>query len=92
MVAGGPFGLFRVRCGGPIGFISHRVGVRKGRSGPTSLSSANECGYGVGVFSSRKLQKRLVEDVAFRVLAAGNRSRKRGGAIRFLIPIGAERL
>ena len=30
-------------------------------------------GYCVGVFSSRKLQKRLVEDVAFRVLAAGNR-------------------
>ena len=29
-------------------------------------------GYCVGVFSSRKLQKRLVEDVAFRVLAAGN--------------------
>src|SRR5947207_16019070 len=26
----------------------------------------------VGVFSSRKIQKRLVEDVAFRVLAAGN--------------------
>jgi len=25
-----------------------------------------------GVFSSRKIQKRLVEDVAFRVLAAGN--------------------
>jgi len=29
-------------------------------------------GYCVGVFSSRKMQKRLVEDVAFRVLAAGN--------------------
>src|SRR6266481_9169090 len=28
--------------------------------------------YCVGVFSSRKMQKRLVEDVAFRVLAAGN--------------------
>jgi transposase len=28
--------------------------------------------YCVGVFSSRKIQKRLVEDVAFRVLAAGN--------------------
>src|SRR5260370_9489704 len=26
----------------------------------------------VGVFSSRRIQKRLVEDVAFRVLAAGN--------------------
>jgi transposase len=29
-------------------------------------------GYCVGIFSSRKIQKRLVEDVAFRVLAAGN--------------------
>src|SRR6202167_86243 len=29
-------------------------------------------GYCVGVFSSRKIQKRLVEDVAFRVLAARN--------------------
>lgn len=28
--------------------------------------------YCVGVFSSRKIQKRLVEDVPFRVLAAGN--------------------
>src|SRR6202163_1372898 len=29
-------------------------------------------GYCVGVFSSRKIQKRLVEDIGFRVLAAGN--------------------
>jgi len=29
-------------------------------------------GYCVGVFSSRRIQKRLVEDIAFRVLAAGN--------------------
>src|SRR6476660_9565825 len=29
-------------------------------------------GYCVGVFSSRRIQKRLHEDVAFRVLAAGN--------------------
>jgi hypothetical protein len=28
--------------------------------------------YCVGVFSSRKIQQRLIEDVAFRVLAAGN--------------------
>jgi len=28
--------------------------------------------YGVGVYSSRRMEKRLVEDVAFRVLAAGN--------------------
>src|SRR6516165_10269494 len=29
-------------------------------------------GYCVGVFSSRRLQKRLQEDIGFRVLAAGN--------------------
>jgi transposase len=28
--------------------------------------------YCVGVFSSRRIQKRLIEDIAFRVLAAGN--------------------
>src|SRR5271157_1111411 len=29
-------------------------------------------GYCVGVFSSRRIQQRLTEDIAFRVLAAGN--------------------
>ena len=29
--------------------------------------------YCIGVFPSRRIEKRLVEDVAFRVLAAGNR-------------------
>ena len=29
-------------------------------------------GYCVGVFSSRRMQKKLVEDVGFRMLAAGN--------------------
>jgi transposase len=29
-------------------------------------------GYSVGVFSSRRMQKKLVEDVGFRLLAAGN--------------------
>ena len=28
--------------------------------------------YCVGVFSSRRIERRLVEDIAFRVLAAGN--------------------
>ena len=32
-------------------------------------------GYCVGVFSSRRLGKRLQEDVAFRALAAGKRAR-----------------
>lgn len=39
---------------------------------PVMLTKVLVYGYCVGVFSSRKLQRRLVEDVAFRVLAAGN--------------------
>jgi transposase len=39
---------------------------------PRKMTKVLLYGYCVGVFSSRKLQKRLVEDVAFRVLAAGN--------------------
>jgi len=39
---------------------------------PRMMTKLLVYGYCVGVFSSRKLAKRLVEDVAFRVLAAGN--------------------
>jgi transposase len=39
---------------------------------PRMMTKLLVYGYCVGVFSSRKLEKRLVEDVAFRVLAAGN--------------------
>ena len=39
---------------------------------PRMMTKVLVYGYCVGVFSSRKLQKRLQEDVAFRVLAAGN--------------------
>src|SRR5271169_1460628 len=39
---------------------------------PRMMTKVLLYGYCVGVFSSRKIQKRLVEDVAFRVLAAGN--------------------
>jgi transposase len=39
---------------------------------PVMLTKVLLYGYCVGVFSSRKIQRRLVEDVAFRVLAAGN--------------------
>ena len=39
---------------------------------PVMLTKVLVYGYCVGVFSSRKMQRRLVEDVAFRVLAAGN--------------------
>lgn len=39
---------------------------------PVMLTKVLVYGYCVGVFASRKIQRRLVEDVAFRVLAAGN--------------------
>jgi transposase len=39
---------------------------------PVMLTKVLVYAYCVGVFSSRKIQRRMVEDVAFRVLAAGN--------------------
>jgi len=39
---------------------------------PRMMTKILVYGYCVGVFSSRRIQKRLVEDVAFRALAAGN--------------------
>jgi len=39
---------------------------------PVMLTKVLVYAYCVGVFSSRKIQRRLLEDVAFRVLAAGN--------------------
>jgi transposase len=39
---------------------------------PVMLTKVLVYGYCVGIFSSRKIQRRLKEDVAFRLLAAGN--------------------
>jgi transposase len=39
---------------------------------PRMMSKVLLYGYCVGVFSSRRMEKRLVEDIGFRVLAAGN--------------------
>src|SRR5467141_1074161 len=39
---------------------------------PRMMSKVLLYGYCVGVFSSRRIERRLVEDIAFRVLAAGN--------------------
>src|SRR3984893_3181672 len=39
---------------------------------PVMLTKVLVYAYCVGVFSSRKVQRRLLEDIAFRVLAAGN--------------------
>ena len=39
---------------------------------PVMMTKVLVYGYCVGVFSSRRIQRRLIEDIAFRVLAAGN--------------------
>jgi transposase len=39
---------------------------------PRMMTKLLVYGYCVGVFSSRRVERRLVEDIAFRVLAAGN--------------------
>jgi transposase len=39
---------------------------------PRMMTKVLVYGYCVGVFSSRRIEKRLAEDIAFRVLAAGN--------------------
>ena len=39
---------------------------------PRMMTKVLVYAYCVGVFSSRRIQKRLIEDIAFRVLAAGN--------------------
>jgi transposase len=39
---------------------------------PRMMTKVLVYGYCVGVFSSRRLEQRLMEDVAFRILAAGN--------------------
>jgi len=39
---------------------------------PLMMTKVLVYGYCIGVFSSRRIEKRLVEDIAFRVLAAGN--------------------
>ena len=40
---------------------------------PQMMTKILVYGYCVGVFSSRRIERRLVEDIAFRVLAADNR-------------------
>jgi transposase len=39
---------------------------------PLMMTKVLVYGYCIGVFSSRRIERRLVEDIAFRVLAAGN--------------------
>ena len=39
---------------------------------PRMMTKLSVYGYCVGVYSARKIQQRILEDIAFRVLAAGN--------------------
>lgn len=39
---------------------------------PQMMTKVLVYGYCVGIFSSRRIERRLVEDIAFRILAAGN--------------------
>ena len=39
---------------------------------PQMMTKILVYGYCVGVFSSRRIERHLLEDIAFRVLAAGN--------------------
>ena len=41
---------------------------------PVMLTKVLVYGYCVGIFSSRRIQRRLLEDIPFRVLAAGKRA------------------
>lgn len=49
-----------------------RGGPRNQPFNPAMMVKVLICAYATGVFSSRKIARRLHEDVAFRVLAAGN--------------------
>lgn len=48
------------------------VGPRNQPFHPAMMVKVLLCGFANGVFFSRKLAKKLQEDVAFRVLATGN--------------------
>ena len=66
MVGGRPLGVLRQRCRGPVGSVSDPRGVRAGEARATAVRSAPDdeivgYGYCTGVFSSRRIQKRLQE-------------------------------
>jgi len=70
-------GVLRERRGGSTGSVGHSRGVRGGEARAAAIRSAPDdevmvYGYCTGVFSSRRIQKRLQEDIPFKVLAAGN--------------------
>ena len=72
-------GVLRQRGGGPVGSCrrSTQRTSRCRRRGqppydPRLMTKLLVYGYCTGVFSSRRIQKRLREDIPFKVLAAGN--------------------
>src|SRR5262249_55069629 len=77
LAAGKPFGLLRQRRDRQPESVRHGRGVWRGAAGAAAVRSADDdqtTGLRIlrGVYSSRRIQQRLAEDIAFRVLAAGN--------------------
>src|SRR5215831_3586724 len=77
MGSGRTSGVLRERRGGSTGSVSHSRGIRGGEARATAIRSTPDdevivYAYCTGVFSSRRIQKRLQEDIPFKVLAAGN--------------------
>jgi transposase len=63
-------------------------GPRKQPLHPAMMVKVLVYGYATGVFSSRKIERRLHEDLAFRMLAAGNFPKHR--TIRELLEVHCE--
>ena len=78
MAAREPSGVLRQRRGGSSRYLSaiEKVYGAENRGqppyDPRMMTKLLVYAYCVGVFSSRRIQRRLVEDIAFKVLAAGN--------------------
>src|SRR5258707_13679487 len=73
MAAGESPGLLCVGCGGSVGPLCDRSVIRRGRSRPTTVSPAHDDeDPGVRLLRGSVFLPADSEDVAFRVLAAGN--------------------
>ena len=76
MAAAGPPGLLHLRRGGPTGPLGDHRPLLGAAGGPPyhprMMVKVLLYGYCTGVPSSRRIAKRLHEDIAFRVLAANN--------------------
>ena len=74
LAGGGPSGLFHFGNCGHAGFYARYEGDGRRNSpyDPRMLLKVLVYAYASGVFSSRKIARKLEADVAFRVLGAGN--------------------